>query len=39
MKETLEEHASSYATVKYWVVQFKRGGKPVIRLVLDDPKR
>jgi len=23
--ETLEEHAPSYATVKYWVAQFKRG--------------
>jgi len=23
--KTLEEHASSYATVKNWVVQFKRG--------------
>jgi len=25
MKETLGEHAPSYATVKNWVVQFKRG--------------
>ena len=25
LKETLGEHASSYATVKNWVVQFKRG--------------
>jgi len=25
LKETLEEHALSYATVKNWVVQFKRG--------------
>jgi len=25
LKETLEEHASSYATVKNWVAQFKRG--------------
>jgi len=25
LKETLGEHASSYATVKNWVAQFKRG--------------
>jgi len=25
LKETLVEHAPSYATVKNWVVQFKRG--------------
>jgi len=25
LTETLEEHAPSYATVKKWVVQFKRG--------------
>ena len=25
LKETLGEHAPSYATVKNWVVQFKRG--------------
>jgi len=25
MKETLGEHAPSYATVKNWVAQFKRG--------------
>ena len=25
LKETLQEHAPSYATVKNWVVQFKRG--------------
>ena len=25
LKETLGEHASSYATVKNWVTQFKRG--------------
>ena len=25
LKETLEEHAPSYATVKNWVAQFKRG--------------
>jgi len=25
LKETLREHASSYATVKNWVAQFKRG--------------
>jgi len=26
LTETLGEHASSYATVKNWVAQFKRGG-------------
>ena len=25
LKETLREHATSYATVKNWVAQFKRG--------------
>jgi hypothetical protein len=25
LKETLKENAPSYATVEYWVVQFKRG--------------
>jgi hypothetical protein len=25
LRETLGEHASSYATVKNWVAQFKRG--------------
>ena len=25
LKETLREHSSSYATVKNWVAQFKRG--------------
>ena len=25
LTETLGEHASSYATIKNWVVQFKRG--------------
>ena len=25
LKDTLREHASSYATVKNWVAQFKRG--------------
>ena len=39
LTETLGEHAPSYATVKNWVVQFKRGDfPPVMRLVLDDPK-
>ena len=38
--ETLGEHAPSYATVKNWVTQFKRGDfPPVMRLVLDDPKQ
>ena len=34
--EPLGEHAPSYATVKNWVAQFKRGD---LRLVLDDPKQ
>jgi len=37
---TLGEHAPSYATIKNWVAQFKRGDFPtVMRLVLDDPKQ
>jgi len=40
LKETLGEHAPSYATVKNWVTQFKRGIFPtVILLVLDEPKQ
>jgi len=40
LTETLGEHAPSYATVKNWVAQFKRGDFPhVMRLVLDDPKQ
>jgi len=36
LTETLGEHAPSYATVKNWVAQFKRGDfPPVVRLVLD----
>ena len=39
LTETLGEHASSFATVKNWVVQFKRGDLPsVMRLFLDEPK-
>ena len=34
LTETLGEHTPSYTTVKKWVAQFK----PVMRLVLDDPK-
>ena len=38
--ETLGEHAPSCATVKNWVVQFKRGSfPPVMLFVLDDPKQ
>jgi len=38
--ETLGEHAPSYAIVKNWVVQFKRGDfSSVIGLVLDDQKQ
>jgi hypothetical protein len=38
--ETLGEHASSNATVKNWVAQFKRGYfPPVMRLVLNDSKQ
>ena len=40
LKETLGEYATSYATVKNWVAQFKRGVfPPVMRLVLDDTKQ
>ena len=40
LKETLGEHAASYATVKNWVAQFKRGDfSTCLRLVLDDPKQ
>ena len=40
LTETLAEHTPSYATVKSWVAQFKRGDfPPVMRLVLDDPKQ
>jgi len=40
LTETLGEHAPSYATVKNWVAQFKRGDiPPAMRLVLDDPKQ
>jgi len=40
LKETLREHAPSYATVKNWVAQFKRGDFPLVMcLVLDDPKQ
>jgi len=37
---TLGEHTPSYANVKNWVAQFKRGDfPPVMRLILDDPKQ
>jgi predicted trehalose synthase len=36
LAEALGENAPSYATVKNWVAQFKRGD---FRLVLDDPKQ
>jgi len=36
LKETLGEHAPSYATVKNWVAQFFQPG---MRLVLEDPKQ
>jgi len=40
LTETLGEHAPSYATVKNWAAEFKRGDfSPVTRLVLDDPKQ
>ena len=40
LTETLGEHAPSYATIKNWVAQFKRGFfSPVLHLVLDDPKQ
>jgi len=35
LKETLGEHAPSYATFNNWVVVFP----PVMLLVLDDPKQ
>jgi len=39
LKETLGEHTPSYAIVKNWVVQFKRGDfPPDMRLAMDDPK-
>ena len=39
LKETLGEHAPSYATVKNWVVSLNLViFPPVMRLVLDDPK-
>jgi len=38
--ETLGGHAPSYATVKNWVVLFKRGGfPPVMHLALDESKQ
>jgi hypothetical protein len=40
MTETLREHAPSYATVKNWVAQVKRGDfTPAMRLIVDDPKQ
>ena len=41
LTETLGEHAPSYATVRNWVAQFKRGDffPPVMHLILDDPKQ
>jgi len=40
LRETLGEHAPSYATVKNWEAQFKRCDfPPLLRLVLDDPKQ
>jgi hypothetical protein len=37
LTETLREDVPSFATVKNWVAQFKRGDfSPVIHLVLDD---
>jgi len=40
LTETLVEYAPTYATVKNWVTQFKRGDfPPVMRLVRDDPKQ
>jgi len=40
LTEILGEYAPSYANVKNWMAQFKRGVfSPVIRLVLDDPKQ
>jgi len=38
--ETLGEHAPSYATVKNWVAQFKRGDFFTCDVLhLDDPKQ
>ena len=40
LTETLGENAPSYATVKNWVAQFKRGDfSPVMPLVLGDLKQ
>ena len=40
LKETLWEHAQSYATVKNWVAQFKRGDFSACdALVLDETKQ
>jgi len=40
LTETLGEHAPSYAIVKNWVTQFKRGDlPPLMCLVMDDPKQ
>jgi len=40
LKETLGEYALSYATVKNWVAQFKRGDFSTCDApLLDDPKQ
>ena len=40
LTETLGEHASSYATVKNWVAQYKRGDISTCDAPrLDDPKQ
>jgi hypothetical protein len=40
LTEILGENIPSYATVKNWVSQFKRGDfTPVMRLVVDDKKQ
>ena len=40
LKETLEEHATSYGNVKNWVAQFNVVIFPTgMRLFLDDPKQ
>jgi len=41
LTESLGEHSPSYATVKNWVAQFKRGDFSTCDapLVLDDPKQ
>ena len=40
LKETLEEHATSYGSVKNWVARFNVVIFPTgMRLVLDDPKQ